>query len=156
GFCPLTRAAFRFWDRLRVRLRSPVHIITTQIEHSAVLAPCRFLEALGHRVTYAHVGTDGRVDPNEVRRHLRRDTRLISIMHANNESGVLQPIEEIAAVAREARVLFHTDACQTAGKVPLDLARLPADLVTLSAQKLYGPKGVGALIVRGDIPLEPL
>jgi cysteine desulfurase len=156
GFCPLTRAAFRLWDRLAARLRRPVHILTTEIEHSAVLAPCRFLEGLGHRVSYVPVDGGGRVDPDEVRRRLRSGTRLISVMHANNETGVIQPIQEIAAVAREAGVLFHTDACQTAGKLPLDLARLPADLVTLSAQKLYGPKGVGALIVRDGVGLEPV
>jgi cysteine desulfurase len=156
GFCPLTRAAFRCWDRLLARMRGPLHIITSEIEHSAVLAPCRFLESLGHRVSYVQVDAGGRVDPDEVRRHLRPNTRLISVMHANNETGVIQPIEEIAAIAHEAGVLFHTDACQTAGKVPLDLARLPADLVTLSAQKLYGPKGVGALIVPEGTPLEPL
>ena len=156
GFCPLTRAAFRLWDQLAARLRGPVHVITTQIEHSAVLASCRFLEELGHRVTYLPVDGGGRVDPDEVRRQLRPNTRLISVMHANNETGVIQPIEEIAILAREAGVLFHTDACQTAGKLPLDLARLPADLVTLSAQKLYGPKGVGALIVRGRVGLEPV
>jgi cysteine desulfurase len=156
GFCPLTRAMFRWWDRFRLRLRRPVHIITSEIEHSAVLAPCRFLQTLGHQVSYMRVGEGGRVDPDEVRHHLRPNTRLISIMHANNETGVLQPIEEIAAVAHEAGILFHTDACQTAGKLPLDLARLPADLVTLSGQKLYGPKGVGALIVRMGTPLEPI
>jgi cysteine desulfurase len=156
GFCPLTRAAFRLWDRLAARLRGPVHVITSQIEHSAVLASCRFLEGLGHRVTYLPVDCGGRVDPDDVRRHLRPNTRLVSIMHANNETGVIQPVEEIAAIARQAGVLFHTDACQTAGKLPLDLARLPADLVTLSAQKLYGPKGVGALVVRDGVGLEPV
>jgi cysteine desulfurase len=156
GFCPLTRAAFRCWDRLLARMRGPVHIITSEIEHSAVLAPCRFLESLGHRVSYVPVDAGGRVDPDEVRRRLRPNTRLISIVHANNEIGVIQPIEEIAVLAHEAGALFHADACQTAGKVPLDLARLRADLVTLSAQKLYGPKGVGALIVREGTPLESL
>jgi cysteine desulfurase len=156
GFCPLTRAVFRFWDRFLARLRGPVHIITSEIEHSSVLASCRFLETLGHRVSYVRVNGKGRVDPDEVRRRLRPNTRLISIMHANNETGVLQPIEEIAAVARAAGVLFHTDACQTAGKLPIDLAHLQADPVTLSGQKLYGPKGVGALIVRAGTALEPL
>jgi cysteine desulfurase len=156
GFCPLSRAVLRSWDRLTARPSGRVHIITTRIEHSAVLAPCRFLESLGHRVTYLPVGGDGRVDPDDVRRALRRSTRLISVMHANNETGVLQPIEEVAAIARGAGVLFHTDACQTAGKVAIDLARLPADLVTVSAQKLYGPKGVGALFVRGGVGLAPL
>jgi cysteine desulfurase len=156
GFCPLTRYLFRRWDRLMARLRGPVHVITSQIEHSAILAACRFLETQGHHVTYVPVDVRGVVDPEEVRRRLRPNTRLISIMHANNETGVIQPIETIAAIARGAGVLFHTDACQTAGKLPLDLDRLPADLVTLSAQKLYGPKGVGALVVRGGVDLEPL
>jgi cysteine desulfurase len=156
GFCPLTRAVFRSWDRLLARYRRPVHIITSQIEHSAVLAACRFLETLGHRVTYLPVNGGGRVDPDDVRRQLSPSTRLISIMHANNEIGVIQPIEEIGAIAREAGVLFHTDACQTAGKLAIDLARLPADLVALAAQKLYGPKGVGALVVRRGVTLEPL
>src|SRR5262245_21195012 len=156
GFCPLTRAMFRLWDRLRARLVRPVHIITSQIEHSAVLAACRFLESRGHQVSYVPVNGGGRVDPEDVRRQLRPNTRLISIMHANNETGVIQPIEESAAIARAGGVLFHTDACQTAGKLPLELHRLPADLVTLSAQKLYGPKGVGALYVRDGAVLEPL
>ena len=156
GFCPLSRAAFRLWDRLSAGPRAPVHIITSRIEHSAVLASCRFLESLGHRVSYLPVDGGGRVDPDDVRRLLRPSTRLISVMYANNETGVLQPIEEIAAIASGAGIPFHTDACQAAGKVPIDLDRLPADLVTLSAQKLYGPKGVGALIVRPGIDLEPL
>jgi cysteine desulfurase len=156
GFCPLSRYLFRRWDRLVARLRGPVHVITSQIEHSAILAACRFLEAQGHQVSYVPSDAQGVVDPQEVRRRLRSNTRLVSIMHANNETGVIQPIEAIAAIAREAGVLFHTDACQTAGKVALDLARLPADLLTLSAQKLYGPKGVGALVVRGGVDLEPL
>ena len=133
-----------------------MHIITSRIEHSAVLASCRFLESLGHRVSYLPVDGGGRVDPDDVRRLLRPSTRLISIMYANNETGVLQPVEEIAAIARGAGIPFHTDACQAAGKVPIDLDRLPADLVTLSAQKLYGPKGVARLIVRRGIDLEPL
>jgi cysteine desulfurase len=156
GFCPLTRAAFRLWDHIRARLRGPIHIITSQIEHSAVLASCQFLEKLGHRVSYLRVDGGGRVDPVELRRHLRPSSRLISIMHANNETGVVQPVEEIAAIATEAGVLFHTDACQTAGKLPLGWDVLSADLVTLSAQKLYGPKGVGALVVRAGMALEPI
>jgi cysteine desulfurase len=156
GFCPLTRYLFRRWDRLMARLRGPVHVITSQIEHSAILAACRFLETQGHQVTYVPVDARGVVDPEEVRRQLRPNTRLVSIMHANNETGVIQPIAAIAAIAHQAGALFHTDACQTAGKLPIDLTLLPADLVTLSAQKLYGPKGVGALVVRGGVDLEPL
>jgi cysteine desulfurase len=156
GFCPLTRYLFRRWDRLMARLRGPVHVMTSAIEHSAILAACRFLETQGHQVTYVPVDARGVVDPEEVRRRLQPNTRLISIMHANNETGVIQPIEAIAAIARGAGVLFHTDACQTAGKLRIDLERLPADLVTLSAQKLYGPKGAGALVVRGGVDLEPL
>lgn len=156
GFCPLSRALFRKWDRFWARFTRPVHIITSQIEHSAILASCRFLEARGHVVSYVPVDAGGRVDPADVRRLLRPNTRLISIMHANNETGVIQPIEEIAAIAKGTGVLFHTDACQSAGKIDLDLATLPADLVTLSAQKLYGPKGVGALFVRDGVGLEPL
>jgi cysteine desulfurase len=156
GFCPLTRALFRGWDRLRLLRQRPVHIITSQIEHSAVLATCGFLQSLGHQATYLPVSSGGRIDPEDVRRNLRSNTRLISIMHANNETGVVQPIEEIAYIAHQVGVLFHTDACQTAGKLPIDLRRLPADLVTLSAQKLYGPKGVGALYVRDGTLLEPL
>jgi cysteine desulfurase len=156
GFCPLTRTAFRLWNRFAARLRGPAHVITSEIEHSAVLASCGFLERLGHRVSYVRVSGEGRVDPDEVRRHLRPNTRLISIMHANNETGVIQPIEEIAALARTAGVVFHTDACQTAGKLPIGLTDSRTDLVTLSGQKLYGPKGVGALVVRTGTPLEPL
>jgi cysteine desulfurase len=156
GFCPLSRALLQSWDHWRARLREPVHIITSAIEHSAVLASCRFVAGLGHRVTYVPVGSDGQVDPESVRRALRRNTRLISVMHANNETGVIQPIAEIAAIARQAGVLFHTDACQTVGKLPLGPSQLPADLVTLSAQKLYGPKGVGALVVRRAAALEPV
>lgn len=156
GFCPLTRAVFGWWDRLRAERPRRIHVITSVIEHSAILATCRFLESVGYRVSYVPVGAGGRVDPEDVRRQLRPDTRLISVMHANNETGVVQPIEEIAAVARAAGVPFHTDACQTAGKLPIDLRELPADLVALSAQKMYGPKGVGALYIRNGIGVRPL
>src|SRR5262249_39261722 len=156
GFCPLTRAVLGWWDRLRAGRPRPIHIITSQIEHSAILATCQFLESVGHRVSYVPVDAGGRLDPEDVRRQLRPDTRLISVMHANNETGVVQPVEEIAAIARAAGVPFHTDACQTAGKLTIDLRDLPADLVTLSAQKMYGPKGVGALYVRNEIGVKPL
>src|SRR5262245_26678784 len=156
GFCPLTRAVFGWWERLRAGRPRRIHIITSLIEHSAILATCRFLESVGHRVSYLPVDAGGCVNPEDVRRQLRPNTRLISVMHANNETGVVQPIEEIAAIARAACVPFHTDACQTAGKLPIDLRDLPADLVTLSAQKMYGPKGVGALYVRNETGVTPL
>jgi cysteine desulfurase len=134
----------------------PSHVITSRIEHSAVLECCRRLETLGHDVTYLPVDRGGRVCPDELRRRLRPNTRLISIMHANNETGVLQPIEEIGAIAREAGVLLHCDACQSVGKAAVDVERMQVDLLTFSAHKIYGPKGIGALYVRTETPLEPI
>jgi cysteine desulfurase len=136
--------------------RTSTHIITSQIEHASVLATCRCLERLGHQVTYVPVDSRGMVDPEDVRRAIRPNTRLISIMHANNETGVIQSIERIGAIARTAGVLFHSDASQTGGKLPLDLSCLPVDLLTITGHKMHGPKGVAALFVRQGIVLEPL
>lgn len=132
------------------------HIITTQIEHPAVLNPCRFLEQLGASVTYLPVDRFGRVDPNDVRRALTPRTMLISVMHANNEVGTLQPISDISRTARERGILFHTDAAQSAGKIPVHVDELGVDLLSLAGHKLYAPKGIGILYVRKGVRLEPL
>ncbi len=132
------------------------HIVTSAIEHHAVLNTCQALEAEGVAVTYVGVGRDGITDPEDVRRALTPDTVLITLMHANNELGTVQPIAEIARIARERKIPFHTDAVQSAGKIPFTVAELGCDLLSLSAHKLYGPKGVGALFIRRNLRLKPL
>jgi cysteine desulfurase len=129
------------------------HIVTAATEHKAVLDTCRRLEQAGRaEVTYLKPRADGLLDLEEVAAALRPDTVLVSVMHANSEIGVLQPIDEIGAIARRAGVCFHTDAAQSVGKVPLDVDSMQIDLLSLSAHKLYGPKGCGALFVRGRDP----
>jgi cysteine desulfurase len=132
------------------------HIITTRIEHPATIEPCRFLERLGARVTYLSVDGTGRIDPDEVRKAITQRTVLVSIMHANNEVGTIQPIEDCARTAHEHGVLLHTDAAQSVGKVPTRIDELDADLLSIAGHKLYAPKGVGALFVRRGVSIEPL
>ncbi|HEY7303754.1 MAG TPA: cysteine desulfurase family protein [Bryobacteraceae bacterium] len=131
-------------------------IITTQIEHPAILNPCRFLERLGAKITCLAVDGFGHVDPDDVRRALTSDTILISVMHANNEVGTVQPIAEIGRIAREHGILFHTDAAQSVGKIPTKVKELGVDLLSVAGHKLYGPKGAGALYIRAGVQIEPL
>jgi cysteine desulfurase len=132
------------------------HIITSSIEHHAVLHTCKHLEDTGCEVTYLPVDGRGLVDPDDVRRALRPNTKLVSIMTANNETGVLQPVEKIGEIAAEADVCFHTDAVQAAGKIPIDVKRIGCDALSISGHKMHAPQGVGALFVRKGTRLQPL
>lgn len=132
------------------------HIITSSIEHAAVLETCRYLERCGTTVTYLPVDRHGLVNPHDLRSALRPETHLVSIMAANNIVGTVEPVQELALIARQHGALFHTDAVQAAGKVPLDVESFPVDLMSLSAHKLHGPKGIGALYLRRGVELSPI
>ena len=130
------------------------HIVTSSVEHKAVLDTCAYLQTKGFEVTYLNPRDNGIVDPEQVRDALRPDTLMVSIMHVNNEIGVVNDIAAIGSVCRDAGVLMHTDAAQSGGKVPIDVASMPIDMVSMSAHKMYGPKGMGALYVRREPPVK--
>jgi cysteine desulfurase len=143
-------AAFAHADKVK-------HIITSAVEHHAVINTCQYLEKeQGFQVTYLEVDERGRVDPQDLEKAFRPDTILVTVMWANNEIGTIEPIEALGALCRERRVLFHTDAVQAAGKVPLDVKSLPVDMLSISGHKLYAPKGIGALYIRRGVRLHPL
>ncbi len=132
------------------------HIITSRIEHPAVLNTCRYLERHGFRVTYLPVNREGMINPSEVAQAITPETILITLMHANNEVGTIQPIAAVSQIAREHGILFHTDAAQSVGKIPTRIGELGVDLLTVAGHKFYAPKGIGALYVRRGVSLEPL
>lgn len=130
------------------------HIITSSVEHPAVTEVCRYLNSLGYEITYVPVDMHGRVDPNDVKNAIRSDTVLITIMHANNEVGTIQPVKDIASYARGNNILFHTDAAQSAGKIDTDVTILGIDPLSIAGHKLYAPKGIGALYIRKGTKIE--
>lgn len=132
------------------------HVIASYVEHDAVLEPCRDLERLGYRVTFLPVTAEGLVRPEELKAAMTPDTALVSVMYANNEVGTIQPVKELAKIAHEAGTLFHTDAVQAAGKIPVDVRDLGVDLMSMSSHKINGPKGVGALYIREGLEIMPL
>ncbi len=137
------------------QINNKKHIITMAIEHPAVMETARFYQKKGLEVTFLPVDAYGQVDPVEVRKAIKPDTALISIMYANNEIGTIQPVREIAEIAHENEIYFHTDAVQAAGKLPLNVNELKADFITMSAHKIYGPKGVGVLYIRDKTKFCP-
>ncbi|MBU9711914.1 cysteine desulfurase family protein [Evansella tamaricis] len=132
------------------------HLITTKIEHPAILNPCSYIERHGATITFVDVDQYGLVNPADIEKVITDETILISVMHSNNEVGTIQPIEEIGIIAKKHNILFHTDASQSVGKVPLDVDKLNVDFLTIAGHKVYAPKGVGALYIRDGIAIEPL
>lgn len=132
------------------------HIITTKVEHPAVINPCKYLEKQGAVVTYVDVDQYGRVNPADIEKAITNQTILISVMHANNEVGTIQPIKQIGEIAKQHQILFHTDASQSIGKVPVDVRDLNVDFLTIAGHKVYAPKGIGALYIREGIEIEAL
>ncbi len=143
------------WGIFRSGYRPGNHIITTKIEHPAILATCKALESAGAEITYIPVDSSGCVDPSAVESAIRETTLLISVMHANNETGVIQPIEEISRLARQRGIVIHTDAVQSIGKIPTDVRELGVDLLSMSAHKIHGPKGIGVLFIRKGTRIAP-
>jgi len=143
------------WGIFRSGFRPGNHIITTKIEHPAILATCKALESAGAEITYVPVDSSGRVDPGAIESAIRESTLLISVMHANNETGIIQPVEEIGKIARQRGVLLHTDAVQSIGKIPTDAGALGADLLSMSGHKIHGPKGIGVLYIRKGTKIAP-
>jgi cysteine desulfurase len=132
------------------------HIITTQIEHPAVVNPCRFLQKQGAKVTYVGVAANGQLSPTDIEKTITAETIMISVMHANNETGVIQPLTEIAQIAKNHNIIFHSDAAQSVGKIAAKVDELGVDLLSVAGHKLYAPKGIGALYIRQGTPIEPL